>query len=100
MDKYGKCTDRHTGKKNRANRAPLDHVIRDLPKGQAGFPGRCAYCAYEKGRDDALQAIRDCMDSLTPQSQAIVKDIQGIVEEDNEEDILKSAFAAAKGFFS
>ena len=40
------------------------------------------------------------MDSLTPQSQAIVKDIQGIVEEDNEEDILKSAFAAAKGFFS
>ena len=40
------------------NRAPLDPLLAPLPRTQAGKAGHtCAYCAYEKGYQDALTGL-------------------------------------------
>ena len=44
-----------------ANRKPLDHIMAELPRSQAGKEGeggrhKCAYCAYERGFEDGLKS--------------------------------------------
>ena len=55
----------HSGRHNEHVRARLDTTMRDLPKNQSGV-GRhkCTYCAYLRGRQDALREILNFVNGL------------------------------------
>ena len=52
---------RHDGDRNRK---PLDPIMADLPKSQAGKgKHRCVYCAYERGYKDAKREMQAALEN-------------------------------------
>ena len=49
------------------NRKLLDPIMARLPKSQAGAgTHRCAYCAYERGYEDAKREMQTALEKLSP----------------------------------